>query len=58
MDEGSIAGTWINYAPVSRQGLCLQHGDLVHIGRVGFRYTQRKPKHIRKPIVIKEDPRV
>ena len=55
-DEGSVAGTWINYAPVSRQGVCLQHGDLVHIGRVGFRFTQREPIRVRRPIIIKEDP--
>jgi len=36
-DMGSEAGTWVNYAPVSRSGLLLETGDLVHIGRVGFR---------------------
>jgi predicted component of type VI protein secretion system len=53
-DEGSIAGTWVNYTPVSKEGTRLEHGDLVHIGRVGFRFTIRKPTQVRKPIVVVE----
>ncbi len=43
-DLGSEAGTWVNYAPVSRSGLLLEEGDLVHIGRPGFRvkYERRE----------------
>ena len=52
VDEGSVAGTWINYTPVSSEGATLQHGDLIHIGRVGFRYTLRKPGQVRKPVII------
>jgi len=55
-DEGSVAGTWINYTPVSREGAQLQHGDLIHIGRVGFRFTQREPTQVRKPVVHLEEP--
>jgi hypothetical protein len=51
IDEGSIAGTWINYTPVSRNGADLEHGDIVHIGRVGFRFTIRQPKLVRRPVV-------
>lgn len=36
-DLGSVAGTWINYAPVSLDGAHLEHGDIIHIGRVSFR---------------------
>ena len=50
-DEGSIAGTWINYTPVSHEGTNLEHGDLVHIGRIGFRFTLRQPGKVRKPII-------
>ncbi len=52
VDEGSVAGTWINYTPISPEGAALQHGDLIHFGRVGFRYTLRKPTQIRKPVII------
>ena len=37
-DLGSEAGTWVNYAPVSAEGSQLRDGDLLHIGRVAFRF--------------------
>ena len=55
-DEGSIAGTWINYSPISREGATLEHGDLVHIGRIGFRFTTRHPGQIRKTVVTSVEP--
>lgn len=51
-DAGTIAGTWVNYTPVSSEGIRLEQGDLVHIGRIGFRFTLRKPAPVRKPVVI------
>ncbi len=50
-DAGSIAGTWVNYAPASSKGVHLKHGDLIHIGRVAFRFELRNPKHIPQPQV-------
>ncbi|MGE5222528.1 MAG: FHA domain-containing protein [Omnitrophica WOR_2 bacterium] len=50
-DQGSVAGTWINYTPVSPEGMKLEHGDLVHIGRLEFRFNLRKPAYTRKPVV-------
>ena len=38
-DLGSVAGTWVNYAPVSQFGVILENLDLIHIGRVAFRFT-------------------
>ena len=37
-DLGSEAGTWVNYAPISTEGSQLRDGDLLHIGRVAFRF--------------------
>ncbi len=52
-DAGSNTGTWVNYTPVSGKpinpvngpgvagetaGVILQHGDLIHIGRVPMRF--------------------
>jgi hypothetical protein len=37
-DLGTEAGTWVNYAPVSTEGSTLRDGDLLHIGRVAFRF--------------------
>jgi hypothetical protein len=51
MDQGSIAGTWVNYAPVNGDGITLEHGDMVHLGRVCLRFTLRNPAHARKPAV-------
>lgn len=56
IDEGSIAGTWINYSPVSREGATLENGDLVHIGRVGFRFTSRQPGQVRKAVITLTGP--
>lgn len=50
MDEGSVAGTWVNYTPISKEGVRIEHGDLVHIGRLGFRFVEREPKRLRKPV--------
>ena len=42
-DENSVAGTWINYAPITTRGTHLEHGDLVHFGRVLFRFELSDP---------------
>ena len=55
-DEGSVAGTWVNYSPVLPEGTLLQHGDIIHIGRASFRFTQREPQPQRKPVVTLEEP--
>jgi hypothetical protein len=54
-DQDSVAGTWINYAPVSKEGSKLEHGDLIHIGRMGFRFTKSHPTQMRRPVVIREE---
>ncbi len=55
-DEDSVAGTWINYTPVSRQGEDLLHGDLIHIGRSGFRFTLHEAGKPLKPVITKLEP--
>lgn len=50
-DAGSIAGTWVNYAPISRHGVTLEHGDLIHIGKVAFRFEMAHPTTTRRPRV-------
>ncbi|MBN2499239.1 MAG: FHA domain-containing protein [Anaerolineales bacterium] len=54
-DQDSVAGTWINYAPVSKEGSKVEHGDLIHIGRMGFRFTKSRPTQTRRPVVIREE---
>lgn len=55
-DEGSTAGTWVNYTPISKGGMRLEHGDLVHFGRAGFRFVMRDAKRVRKPVQKPEEP--
>ena len=54
-DEDTIAGTWINYTPVSKEGTTIEHGDLLHIGQISFRFTIHNPTRVRKPVVIPID---
>jgi len=37
-DEGSVAGTWVNFVKINGKGQPLHHGDLVHLGRAMFRF--------------------
>lgn len=55
-DEGSIAGTWVNYNPVTSDGMNLKHGDIVHIGRIGLCFKVSDKTIIPKPIVIPLEP--
>ena len=41
-DEKSIAGTWINYEQLTAPRR-LQHGDVLHIGRLSYRFMLRRP---------------
>ena len=41
-DENSVAGTWVNYELLAAP--ChLRHGDVLHIGRLSYRFMLRKP---------------
>lgn len=42
-DQGSVAGTWVNYASVTTSGVRLEHGDLIHIGRLMYRFELAEP---------------
>jgi len=48
-DAGSVAGTWVNYAPVPAKGVMLKHGDLVQIGKVAFRFELANPPEETQP---------
>jgi hypothetical protein len=51
-DQNSIAGTWINYAPVTAIGAHLEHGDIIHIGKVMFRFELTDPSQV-PPLEVK-----
>ncbi len=52
-DQGSTAGTWVNYEPVLPEGTRLEHGDLVHAGKVLFRFELDNPARIRKLEIVR-----
>ncbi len=50
-DNNSIAGTWVNYEPVPREGYRLAHGDMVNFGQLAFRFTLRTAPEAKKPTI-------
>ncbi len=56
LDEGSIAGTWVNFEPVGKEGHLLQHGDVVHFGQLAFRFELKDPPAGTEPKIAKENP--
>ncbi|MDD2921776.1 MAG: FHA domain-containing protein [Anaerolineales bacterium] len=50
-DNNSVAGTWVNYDLVPREGCRLAHGDILHFGRLLYRFTLKTPPEISKPTI-------
>lgn len=48
-DQSSVAGTWINFAPVTSSGARLEHGDLIHIGKIMFRFELTDQNQVPHP---------
>ncbi|MBK8782964.1 MAG: FHA domain-containing protein [Anaerolineales bacterium] len=48
-DSNSIAGTWVNYEPVPREGYRLGHGDMVHFGQLMYRFMMKTPSAVPTP---------
>jgi pSer/pThr/pTyr-binding forkhead associated (FHA) protein len=46
-DQGSVAGTWVNYVEVPEAGLLLSNGDRIHFGRAFFQFIQPNTPHHR-----------
>lgn len=51
-DHGSVAGTWVNYEPVTREGRLLAHGDQIHLGRLMYRFDLKQPPPESAPKII------
>ncbi|MCI0549838.1 MAG: FHA domain-containing protein, partial [Anaerolineae bacterium] len=51
-DHGSVAGTWVNYEPVMRDGCRLAHGDRIHFGQLVYRFDLSRPPAESEPKVI------
>ncbi len=55
-DAGSVAGTWVNYTQVPAAGSKLKHADIIHLGRVGFRFNLSEPGSLPKITVTPLEP--
>jgi hypothetical protein len=51
-DHGSVAGTWVNYEPVTREGRRLTHGDRIHFGQLLYRFDMNQPPAAPEPKII------
>jgi hypothetical protein len=51
-DHGSVAGTWVNYEPVTREGRRLAHGDRIHFGQLLYRFDLNQPPAEPEPKII------
>lgn len=51
-DHGSIAGTWVNYEPVTREGQRLAHGDRIHFGQLAYRFDLNQPPAESEPKIV------
>ena len=51
-DHGSVAGTWVNYEPVTREGRRLAHGDWIHFGQLMYRFDLNQPPAPLEPKII------
>lgn len=55
-DNNSVAGTWVNFDPVSKAGRVLKHGDVVHFGQLMYRFSLKHPPADAEPKIIPEAP--
>jgi hypothetical protein len=55
-DAGTVAGTWVNYEQVASSGTHLRHMDIIHLGRIGFRFQLSEPGQLSRIIVTPLEP--
>lgn len=53
-DQGSVGGTWVNYEPLDSTGRSLKHGDLIHFGRLMFRFALHPAPETPPPTITPE----
>jgi pSer/pThr/pTyr-binding forkhead associated (FHA) protein len=51
-DHGSIAGTWVNYEPITREGHRLMHGDRINFGQLSYRFDLSQPPAESEPKIV------
>lgn len=48
-DFGTISGTYVNFRPTNGTQTRIEHGDQIHIGTVGFRFSINPPPQLTLP---------
>jgi hypothetical protein len=56
-DQGSIAGTWVNYEMLGEEQHRLKHGDIIHFGQLAYRFLLRTPPEHPAPIITPDNSR-
>ena len=56
VDNNTVAGTWVNYDPIPKEGRFLKHGDVVHFGQLMYRFSLKHPPADAEPKIIPEAP--
>lgn len=57
-DQGSIAGTWVNYEMLREEPQGLKHGDIIHFGQLAYRFLLSNPPNLPKPRITIERSRI
>ncbi|HEY62883.1 MAG: FHA domain-containing protein [Anaerolineales bacterium] len=50
-DNNSVAGTWVNYQQIPKEGKQLEHSDIIFMGRIEFRYLLKDATNYQKRII-------
>jgi len=54
-DQGSAAGTWVNFQQIPRgYEVPIQHGDIIHFGKLGYVFISAHPD-ARKEVIVTEE---
>jgi pSer/pThr/pTyr-binding forkhead associated (FHA) protein len=53
-DHNSVAGTWVNFELVSREGLRLRHGDRINFGQMTYRFDLNQAPAESEPVIIRK----
>jgi hypothetical protein len=51
IDQNSVAGTWVNFEAILKEGYTLKHGDVIHFGQLTYRFVLSKPPATIKPTI-------
>ncbi len=51
-DLDSVAGTWVNYELVPKEGYLLRPGDLIHFGRLMYRFEVPGAPPLPEPVIL------